>query len=113
MIVAASLDRSFKDWLNEGNEIARRYLNLMFLVDFFHIVNHTEPKCVLDSGVCEYHPHLPQFQKVNGMNTEIAEQSFKELNMLKCHTRKMTYAKRILYFKFMDHSYNTRKFVTK
>ena len=98
---------------NEGNEIARRYLNLMFLVDFFHIVNHTEPKCVLDSGECEYHPHLPQFKKVNGMNTEIAEQSFKELNMLKCHTRKMTYAKRILYFKFMDHSHNTRKFVTK
>ena len=93
---------------DECNEIARRFLNLMYIVDIFHAERHTEPKCVLNSGSCEFHPHLPRFSNVRSMNTEIAEQSFREINMVKCTTRKMTYAKRMLFFKLMDHSYNNR-----
>ena len=80
----------------EGNVVTRKYINLSYIVDIFHVEKHTEPKCVLNSGVCEFHPHLPEFNYVRYMNTEIAEQSFKEINMIKCTTRKMTYAKRIL-----------------
>ena len=92
----------------EGNDIASRYLNLLYIVDIFHAERHTEAKCVLNSGSCEFHPHLPEFEHVRKMNTEIAEQSFKELNMIKCTTRKMTYAKRILFLKFIDHSFNKK-----
>ena len=89
-----------------GNVIANNYLKLSYMVDIFHINKHTEPKCVLGNELCEYHPHLPKFDHLRGMNTEIAEQSFKEINPFKCTTRKMTYAKRWLFLKFIDHSYN-------
>ena len=42
------------------------------------------------------------------MNTEVAEQSFSQLNRFKFMTRKMSYAKRLLFLKFVDHSYNKR-----
>ena len=93
---------------SNGNTIAKNYKDLQFIVDIFHAEKHTLPKCVLGSGSCEYHPHLDKFNHVRKMNTEIAEQSFKELNMYKCSTRKMTHAKRLLYLKFIDHSYNLK-----
>ena len=60
-----------------------------YIVDIFHIVKHSQAKCVLGSGVCLYHPHLRPFDSVRGINMEIAEQSFKEMNTFKCSTRKM------------------------
>ena len=92
----------------EGNEDAARYLELFYMVDIFHVNKHTQAKCVLENENCIYHPHLGKFDYVRGMNTEIAEQSFKEINMFKCSTRKMTYSKRMLFFKLIDHTYNIR-----
>jgi len=40
------------------------------------------------------------------MSTEIAEQSFSKLNSFKYATWKMNYGKRLLFLKFVDHSYN-------
>ena len=36
---------------------------------------HTQPKCVLGSKECRYHPGLPQFSDIRKMNVEICEQS--------------------------------------
>ena len=91
-----------------GNEIASRYTQLHFMVDIFHIEKHTMTKCQLNHIDCQYHPKLDKFSFLNGMNTEIAEQSFKKLNAFKCTTRKMTYAKRLMYLKFIDSHENAR-----
>ena len=92
----------------EGNEEVSRYLQLFFMVDIFHVNKHTQDKCVIGNENCVYHPHLQKFDYVRGLNTEIAEQSFKEINMFKCSTRKMTYGKRMLFFKLVDHMHNLR-----
>ena len=42
------------------------------------------------------------------MNTEIAEQSFKEINPFKYITRKMSYCRRLMFFKFLDDNANDR-----
>lgn len=94
---------------DNGNEIAKVYADLLYLVDIFHVEKHVRPKCTLGDAECEYHPHLSKFDHIKGINTEIAEQSFKEINQYKCSTRKMTYAKRLLFLKLMDHSSNMRK----
>ena len=93
---------------SEGNSTAKAYKDLAFIVDIFHAENHTMPKCLLASPECMYHPHLEKFNNVSKMNTEIAEQSFNKLNPFKYITRKMTYARRLLYFKFLDESHNNR-----
>ena len=93
---------------NEGNVVAARFLQLMYIVDIFHCEVHTEAKCVLGNPACEFHPHLEQFSHVRSMNTEVAEQSFNLINPFKYVTRKMTYAKRLLFLKFMDDHYNNR-----
>ena len=63
-----------------------RWLNrrVKFLVDHFHVAKHTEPCCMPpDNPMCKYHPSLPQFSDIQGVNTECAEQSFRWLNKLK------------------------------
>ena len=91
----------------EGNEAAKNYASLDFVVDGFHVKKHTEDKCNIDSPACIYHPDLPRYSSYKGMNTEIAEQSFNRLNMVKYSTRKMTYCRRLLFFKFLDDTANT------
>ena len=93
---------------NEGSVIAGNYKDLSYIVDIFHAEKHTMPKCELTSPNCEYHPHLEKFSYVKKMNTEIAEQSFNKLNPFKYITRKMTYARRLLYFKFLDDFHNSK-----
>ena len=93
---------------NEGNKIATNYLGMEYIVDIFHCEKHTEAKCILSHPSCEYHPHLERFNYVKNMNTEIAEQAFSAINPFKFMTRKMSYAKRLLFFKFMDENYNSR-----
>ena len=85
-----------------GDAIAQYYAGLEFIVDIFHVEKHTLPKCTLGNPACVYHPHLPQFQYLQGVNTEVAEQSFHKLNKHKSSTRKMCYAKRLLHMKFLD-----------
>ena len=94
----------------EGNAIAQRYANLYFLVDIFHVKKHTTDTCTLGHPNCIYHPHLPRFDFVKEMNTEIAEQSFSRINPCKGSTRKMTYCRRLLYFMFVDEHENKRRF---
>ena len=90
----------------EGNHAAQNYQKLNFIVDIFHVEKHTLSKCVLGSDNCMYHPHLPKFNDVKKMNTEIAEQSFSRINMFKYSSRKMNYYKRLLFLKFIDDSAN-------
>ena len=85
-----------------GDKVAQFYADLQFIVDIFHVEKHTLPKCTLGSPECTFHPHLPEFQYVRGMNTEVAEQSFHQLNKHKFSTRKMCYAKRLFHLKFVD-----------
>lgn len=91
---------------SEGNKPAKNYEILDYIVDIFHVEKHTQPKCILQNENCLYHPHLTKFSKVKGMNTEVAEQSFSQLNRFKYMSRKMSYSKRLLFFKFIDHSHN-------
>ena len=91
----------------EGNEAAKHYETLDFVVDGFHVKKHTEDKCNINSPACIYHPDLPRYHKYKGMNTEIAEQSFNRLNMFKYSTRKMTYSRRLSFLKFLDDTVNT------
>lgn len=95
----------------EGNNMAARFAKLDYIVDPFHAKGHTTTKCDLSHPHCEYHPKLKKFDKYKGMNHEIAEQSFNVLNGYKYTTRKMSYSKRLLFFKFIDESANSLKFV--
>ena len=92
----------------EGNVVAARFLEILYIVDIFHCEKHTQPKCILQNPSCEFHPHLAQFQHVRNMDTEVAEQSFVRINPFKGMTRKMAYGKRLLFYKFLDDNYNTR-----
>ena len=42
-----------------------------------------------DNPECKYHPKLPRFSEIDGVNTECAEQSFKWLNRLKLSMKRM------------------------
>ena len=93
----------------EGNQFAKLIVHLLYLVDVFHVEGHTMPKCVLGNAACQYHPHLEKFNHVRGMNTEIAEQSFRYINPFKYITKRMTYGKRLVYLKLLDNFTNTKK----
>ena len=45
--------------------------HVKFLVDIFHVSNHTEAVCMPpDNPKCQFHPHLSQFSKIKGVNTK-------------------------------------------
>ena len=55
--------------------------NVKFLVDIFHCEKHTELTCMpLNNPRCEYHPKLPIFKEIHGVNTESYEQGFRRLS---------------------------------
>ena len=91
---------------NEGNQAAKNFTKIKFMVDIFHVEKHSQSKCLLGNEDCRYHPRLPRFESVKGLNTEIAEQSFSRINPFKFMTRKMSYCRRLLFLKFIDHSAN-------
>ena len=91
----------------EGNSAAGCYEKLLYILDAFHAKNHVEPKCVLSNEECIYHPDLPRYDEYKGMNTQIAEQSFNKLNKFKYMTRKMSYCRRLLFFKYLDDTSNS------
>ena len=65
--------------------------NIKFMVDLWHCNKHKELTCMPpDNPLCVYHPSLPSFAKVHGVNTECAEQAFKWLGRFKLITRRMT-----------------------
>ena len=69
---------------NEGNLQAKVFEKLQFIVEIFHAKKRTMPKCF-------YHPHLDKFANVCKMTTEIAEQSFSQINPFRYITRRMLY----------------------
>ena len=72
-----------------GAKILLDHVRLM--VDLWHCEKHKETTCIPPGNPdCIYHPHLPQFAEVKGVNTECAEQAFKWLGKYKFITRKMT-----------------------
>ena len=82
--------------------------NVQFLVDIFHISKHTEEVCMPpENPNCLYHPHLPKFDEIRGVNTESCEQGFKRLNQYFDLTRKMTQFKRNVLFWFVNRCFNT------
>ena len=65
--------------------------NVKFMVDLWHCNKHKEPTCMPpDNPKCIYHPHLPEFSEIHGVNSECAEQAFKWLGKFKFMTRRMT-----------------------
>ena len=71
----------FAKWLNR---------RVQFLVDSFHVAQHTESCCVPQDNLdCRYHPKLQRFSEIHGINTECAEQSFRWLNRLKLSMKQM------------------------
>ena len=52
--------------------------NVKMMVDLWHCQKHKEATCMPpDNPDCKYHPRLPQFSEIHGVNTECAEQAFK------------------------------------
>jgi hypothetical protein len=81
--------------------------NVKFLVDIFHVAKHTEDVCMPpDNPNCKYHPSLPQFDAIRGVNTESCEQGFKRLNHYLELTRKMSQFKRNVLFWFVNECFN-------
>lgn len=81
--------------------------NVKFLVDIFHVSKHTEDVCMPpDNPNCLYHPHLPMFEEIKGVNTESCEQGFRRLNQYFELTRKMTQHKRNVLFWFVNDCFN-------
>ena len=64
-----------------GNNVVSNYENLSYIVAIFHVEKHTQPKCILNSENCQYHPNLQKFKEVHRMNTEVAEQKKTLLNV--------------------------------
>lgn len=65
--------------------------HVQFMVDLWHCNKHKEATCMPpDNPKCIYHPTLPHFSEIHGVNSECAEQAFKWLGRFKYHTRKMT-----------------------
>lgn len=110
---ACSLHPFIKRLADEGHEAAKKFSDLWYIVDIFHAEKHTTPKCVLGDPACEYHPRLSKFSKVNSMNTEIAEQSFRVINPFKYMTRRMTYSRRLVFLKLLDNFSNERLVMSK
>ena len=106
---ACDLHPFLKRLSKEGNETASQFKLLTHIVDIFHAEKHTQAKCTLSSDQCKYHPHLPKFNHLRDMNTEIAEQSFSRINPFKFITRRMSYCKRLIFLKFLDNDFNIRK----
>ena len=71
----------FAKWLNR---------RVKFLVDDFHVAQHTESCCMPPDNLdCKYHPKLQRFSEIHGVNTECAEESFRWLNWLKLSMKQM------------------------
>ena len=87
----------------EGNIVAE---SLVLYATLWYCERHTQPKCVLGSKECRYHPGLPQFSDIRKMNVEICEQSCHLLNSLKHITRNMICAKRLYFLKIVDNDFN-------
>lgn len=65
--------------------------NKTFVIDRFHIKNHTQQKCKTDHN-CENYPDL------EGLNTEICEQKFQHISKLKHQVKHMNKQRYKLFF---------------
>ena len=82
--------------------------NVRMMVDLWHCQKHKELTCMPpDNSQCKYHPHLPHFSEVHGVNTECAEQAFKWLGKFKHNCRKMTRSRLCIYLWKVIDCHNT------
>ena len=81
-----------KNLMKKGSLGAKILLeNVKFMVDLWHCNKHKEATCMPPNNPkCIYHPHLPSFAEIRGVNTEYAEQAFKWLGKFKFMSRRMT-----------------------
>ena len=105
---ACGLVPFLKDQAKNGSASAKLLMeNVKFLVDIFHVSKHTEDVCMPpDNPNCLYHPHLPMFEEIKGVNKESCEQGFRILNQYFELTRKMTQHKRNVLFWFVNDCFN-------
>ena len=89
---------------NEGADILLE--NTEYLVDRFHIKNHTNPKCVIANPLCAYHPDLPKFFGIQNANTECAEQCFSWLKKFKNTMKYMSKYKFLFFLKIIVNARN-------
>ena len=89
---ACDLHPFLRNLMKKGSFGAKLLLdNVKFMIDLWHCNKHKEPTCMPpDNPKCVYHPQLPEFAEVHGVNTECAEQAFKWLGKFKFMTRRMT-----------------------
>ena len=64
-------------------------------------------KLLIENPKCFYHPQLPKFDEIRGVNTEFCEQGFKRLNQYFDLTRKMSQFKRDVLFWFVNQCFDT------
>ena len=81
-----------KNLMKKGSLGAKILLeNVKFMVDLWHCQKHKEATCMPPNNPnCVYHPHLPAFKEIHGVNSECAEQAFKWLGKFKFISRRMT-----------------------
>ncbi len=84
--------------------------HVQFMVDLWHCEKHKEATCMplLDNPKCIYHPKLPAFSAVHGVNTECAEQAFKWLGKFKFLARRMTRQRFCFFLWLMINQHNQR-----
>lgn len=88
-----------KNLAKKGNVAAKKLLKeFLYLVDYFHCIRHKKITCMPleNNPECLYHPRLPKFKDIWGVNTQCAEQTFSWTNKFKSIAKNMTHYK----FKF-------------
>ena len=105
---ACGLMPFLKNQAQNGSAGAKLLIDVQFLVDIFRVSKHTEDVCMPpENPNCLFHPHLPKFDKIRGVNTESCEQGFKRLNQYFDLTCKITQFKRNVLFWFVNQCFNT------
>ena len=100
--VACGLSK-FLDERGTLNETLKKYSELDFVVDSFHVSSHKQKGC--EPGG-KYHPNNPKFDYLKGTQFEAAESSFKALNKHKNSLNYMSGARRIMFIMLLEDTLN-------
>ena len=99
-----------KNLMKKGSLGAKILLeNVKFMVDLWHCNKHKEATCMPPNNPqCIYHPNLPSFAEIHGVNSECAEQAFKWLGKFKFMCRRMTRPRFCFFMWKMTEMHNQR-----
>ena len=103
--VACGLSK-FLDERGKMNETLKKYSELDFVVDSFHVKTHKKKECQPGE---KFHPSHPKFSYLEGTHFEAAETSFVALNKCKQMLNKMTGARRIVFIMLLEDVLNDVK----